>query len=67
MNPLIIDAQIVDGVLTVKDLPLKNAEVKVVITPKVKLEEMSFLLVQEILSGVKRDLAEVIIKERGET
>mgnify|MGYP001587122768 CR=1 FL=1 len=67
MNPLIIDAQIVDGVLTVKDLPLKNAEVKVVITPKVKLEEMSFLQVQEILSGVKRDLAEDIIKERGET
>jgi len=67
MDPLIVDAQIVDGVLTLKDLPLKNADVKVVITPRMKLEEMSFLEVRQILSGVKRDLAEDIINERDES
>jgi hypothetical protein len=64
MNPLIIDAQIVDGVLTVKDLPLKNAEVKVVITPKMNLEEMSFAKVRELLKDVKGSLADDIINER---
>jgi hypothetical protein len=67
MNQLEIDAQIIGGELTLKNLPIDNAEVKVVITPKLKLDDLSFREVQKLLSGIKRDLADDIIKEREES
>ncbi len=64
MNQLEIDAKIIGGELTLKNLPVDNADVKVVIMPKVKLEQMSFPKVRELLRDVKGSLADDIIEER---
>ncbi|EDN66473.1 conserved hypothetical protein [Beggiatoa sp. PS] len=59
------DAHIKNGHLELNDLPFSNdAEVKVIIVPKVDLEKMSFERVQQLTQSISGNLSDDIIHER---
>jgi len=67
MNQYVIDARIKDGYLSIKDLPFKEeTDVKVIVIPKVKFRELSFLKVRELTKSINGNISDDIITEREE-
>jgi len=67
MNQYIIDARIKNGYLSIGNLPFKDeTDVKVIVMPKVNLNELSFLKIRELTKTIKENLSDSIISEREE-
>lgn len=67
MEQFIIDAKVKDGYLSLTNLPFKeDTEVKVILIPKIKFAELSFLKVRELTSSIKGNISDDIIKERND-
>lgn len=65
MNQYIIDARIKNGYLSIGNLPFKDeTDVKVIVIPKVNLNELYFLKIRELTKTIKENLSDSVISER---
>ncbi len=67
MEQYIIDAKIKNGYLSIGDLPFKEeTDVKVIVMPKVKFNDLSFLKVRDLTKSIKDNISDEISTEREE-
>ena len=67
MEQYIVDARIKNGYLSLSNLPFKEeTEVKVIVMPKVKFNELSFLKIRDLTKSIKENISDEIISEREE-
>ncbi len=67
MEQYIVDAKIKNGYLSIGDLPFKEeTDVKVIVMPKVKFNDLSFLKVRDLTKSIKDNISDEISTEREE-
>ena len=67
MEQYIVDARIKNGYLSIGDLPFKEeTDVKVIVMPKVKFNDLSFLKIRDLTKSIKENISDDIISEREE-
>ncbi|MCF8316582.1 MAG: hypothetical protein K9I71_10675 [Ignavibacteriales bacterium] len=67
MEQYILDARIKNGYLSIGDLPFKEeTDVKVIVMPKVKFNDLSFLKVRDLTKSIKDNISDEISTEREE-
>lgn len=67
MSQYVIDAKIKNGYLSIGNLPFKEeTDVKVIVIPKVNLDELSFEKIRELTKSIKGNISDDIISERDE-
>ena len=67
MEQYIVDARIKNGYLSIGDLPFKEeTDVKVIVMPKVKFNDLSFLKVRDLTKSIKDNISDEISTEREE-
>lgn len=67
MEQYIVDARVKNGYLSIGNLPFNDdADVKVIVMPKIKFEDLSFVKVRELTKSIKKNISDDIISEREE-
>jgi len=67
MEQYIVDARIKNGYLSIGNLPFKEeTDVKVIVMPKVKFNDLSFLKVRDLTKSIKDNISDEISTEREE-
>ncbi len=65
MNQYIVDAHIKNGYLTIDKLPIiEEMDVKVIVIPKVKFENLSFMRVRKLTKSIKGNISNDINSDR---
>ncbi len=65
MNQYIVDAHIKNGCLSIDKLPItEEMDVKVIVIPKVKYEDLSFMKVRKLTKSIKGNISKDINSDR---
>ncbi len=65
MNQYIVDAHIKNGHLKIDKLPInKEMDVKVIVIPKVKFDNLSFMKVRKLTKSIKGNISNDINSDR---
>ena len=65
MPQIVVEGRIKNGSLKLEGLPLEDeTQVQVVVIPKIRLDAMSFLEVQELSRNLEGSLSDDVVRER---
>ncbi|MBU2505824.1 MAG: hypothetical protein KJ799_03760 [Bacteroidetes bacterium] len=65
MNQYIVDAHVKNGYLTIDKLPInEEMDVKVIVIPKVKFDDLSFVKVRKLTNSIAGNISDDINSDR---